>query len=226
MTLHALSAAFANSSDAFFLSALAGALTGVIVGGTVTAWASYVLARRMFRNQVLDHARKELKAPLGAYMDWLTTVSGEFAIWKTDLLPSYIADSNQDTFQLNRMRKLFVDPRNSQWLARLEEYDAILPKFTGAIKAMWMRQSEISEHFNRVFASLESDPPDAVNAGERIESLAFEQGQLVSDFLYQLQYECLRSVASRKPKSPRDLVKPRIVRTSWGNVKMVSPKEF
>jgi hypothetical protein len=215
-----------NGQGPFLASAVAGGLLGSLIGGIASGWAAYAFARRMFRNRVLDHARKEIKAPMGAYMEWLTQVSGEFAVWKTELLPSFLADSSQDQFQLNRMRKLFVDQRNSLWLARVEEYDAILPDFAPAIKAMWIRQTEIGETFDRVFRNLEADPPEAVQAGERIETLSFEQGQLVSDFLYQLQYECLRDVARRKPKVPRDVVKPRIVRTSFGRVRMVTPKEY
>lgn len=209
-----------------FLSAVLGALAGTLIGGLASAWAAYAFARRMFRNKVLDHARKEIKGPLGAYVEWLTTVSGEFALWKADLLPSYLADSGQDQFELNRMRKLFVDQRNALWITRLEEYDAILPAFAPAITALWIRQTEIAQTFDAVFRNLESDPPEAVRAGERIETLAFEQSQLVSDLLHQLQYECLKAVAKRKPKAPRDLVKPRIVRTGFGRVQVVSPKEF
>lgn len=226
MFIQSLSHAFQQDQGTFLASAIVGGLVGSLIGGLASAWAAYTFAQRMFRNKVLDHARKEIKAPLGAYMEWLTTVSGEFALWKTELLPSFLADSGQDQFELNRMRKLFVDQRNALWLARLEEYDAILPSFSPAIKSMWIRQTEISESFDQIFRTLESDPPEAVRAGERIETLAFEQGQLVSDFLYQVQYECLRSVAKRKPRTPRDLVKPRIIRTSFGQVRLVSPKEF
>ena len=226
MLLSTIGNVLLQDRETFLASAVIGGLLGSLLGGLASAWAAYAFARHMFRNKVLDHARKEIKAPLGAYMEWLTTVSGEFALWKTELLPSFLADSGQDQFELNRMRKLFVDQRNTLWVARLEEYDAILPKFSSAIKAMWIRQTEISESFDHIFRNLEVDPPEAVNAGERIETLAFEQGQLVSDFLYQLQYECLRSVAKRKPRIPRDLVKPRIIRTSFGQVRLVSPKEF
>lgn len=162
--------------------------------------------------------------PLSGYMEWLTTVSGEFALWKTDLLSAYIPDSSQDQFELNRMRKLFVDQRNQFWLSKLEEYDTLLEKFNPAIKAMWFRQMELHQTFSKVFKSLESDPPEAVNAGERIEALAFEQGQLVTDFLYHLQYECLRSVATAKPRAPKNIIKPRIVRTAMGRIKVVLPK--
>lgn len=215
-----------QGQEAFLTSAVLGGLLGSLAGGIASGWAAFAFARRMFRNKVLDHARKEIKAPLCAYMEWLATVSGEFALWKTGLLPSYLQDSRQDQFELNRMRKLFVDQRNSLWMARLEEYDAILPSFASVSKAMWIRQTEIAGNFDRVFLNLETDPPEAAKAGERLETLAFEQGQLVSDFLYQLQYECLRSVARRKPRSPRDQVKPRIVRTSLGRVRLVSPKEY
>lgn len=226
MVWHTLGDAFLQGKEAFLASAVLGGLVGSLAGGMASAWFAYAFARRLFRNQVLDHARKELKAPLGAYMEWLATVSGEFAVWKSELLPSFLPDSGQDQFELNRMRKLFVDQRNSLWMARLEEYDAILPSFASVSKAMWIRQTEIAGNFDRVFLNLETDPPEAAKAGERLETLAFEQGQLVSDFLYQLQYECLRSVARRKPRSPRDQVKPRIVRTSLGRVRLVSPKEY
>lgn len=215
-----------QGQNTFLASAFGGALIGTLIGGLSSGWAAYAFARRIFRNKVLDHARKEIKAPVNAYLEWLTQISGEFAVWKSELLPSFLADSSQDQFQLNRMRKLFVDQRNSLWLARIEEYEAILPKFASAVKTLWIRQAQIAETFDRVFRNLESDPPEAVRAGERIETLAFEQSQLLSDFLYQLQYECLRDVARRKPKTPRDIVKPRIVRTSFGRVRVVEPKVY
>jgi hypothetical protein len=209
-----------------FLAAIVlGVLLGTLIGGIATASAAYAFALRMFRNQVLDHARKEIKGPLGAYAEWLTAVSGEFALWKADLLPSFLPDSGQDQFELNRMRKLFVDQRNAQWIARLEEYDAILPAFAPAITALWVRQTEIAQAFDAVFRNLEADPPEAVRAGGRLETLAFEQTQLVSDFLHQLQYECLRAVARRKPRAPGNLVKPRMVRTRFGTVQIASPRE-
>ncbi|GEM_PF-3048896 len=209
----------------FLFSAALGALAGSLAGGLASALVAYVFARRLFKSRVLDQARKDITVPVSAYMEWLTVVSGEFALWKTDLLPAYIAESAQDQFELNRMRKLFVDQRNALWLSKLEEYDTLLAKFNSAIKAMWMRQMELHEGFSRVFKSLEDDPPDAVKAGERIETLAFEQGQLVSDFLYHLQYECLRSVATAKPRTPKNLIKPRIIRTPSGRIRLVTPED-
>lgn len=208
----------------FWTSAIVGGIFGSLIGGMAAAVFAYVFSRRLFKSKVLDNARKDIKVPMSGYIEWLTTVAGEFALWKTDLLPAYIPDSSQDQFELNRMRKLFVDQRNQLWLSKLEEYDTLLEKFNPAIKAMWFRQMELHEAFSKVFKCLESDPPEAVKTGERIESLAFEQCQLVSDFLYHLQYECLRSVATARPRAPKDIVKPRIVRTGFGRIKVVSPK--
>jgi hypothetical protein len=213
-----------ESGESVFLgAAIVGGVLGSLIGGLAAAVTTYIFSQRLFKSKVLDNARKDIKGPLSAYMEWLTTVSGEFALWKTDLLPAYLPDSSQDQFELNRMRKLFVDQRNQLWLSKLEEYDTLLEKFNPAIKAMWFRQAELHEGFSMVFKSLESDPPEAVKAGERIESLAFEQGQLVSDFLYHLQYECLRSVATARPRTPKNIVKPRIVRTVLGRIRVVTP---
>lgn len=204
-------------------SAILGALAGALVGGLTSAWAAYALALRMFRNQVLDQARKEIRGPMGLYLEWLTAVSADFALWKADLIPAYLPDSGKDQYELNRMRKLYVDPRNTLWLSRLEEYDAILPRFRQVIKELWIRQAALNRGFDTVFRNLETDPPEAMKAGEHLESMAFEQIQLVSDFLHQLQYECLRSIATRHPRPPRDIVKPRIIRTAFGRIKVVSP---
>jgi hypothetical protein len=210
----------------FLVSAGVGALVGTLIGGMAATLTGYVFARKLFKSKILDQARKDITVPMSAYMDWLTTVSGEFALWKTDLLPAYLTESSQDQFELNRMRKLFVDQRNSLWLSKLEEYDTLLAKFNPAIKAMWLRQMEIHEGFSQVFKSLEPDPPEAVKAGESVETLAFEQGQLVSDVLYHLQYECLRSVASAKPRTPKNIIKPRIIRTPLGSIRLVTPKPY
>jgi hypothetical protein len=187
----------------FLVSAIFGALVGSLIG---------------------DQARKEITIPLSAYREWLTTVTGEFSLWNTDLLPAFISDSSQDQFELNRMRKLYVDSRNSVWLSKLEEYDTMLAKFNPSIKAMWMQQQEINDRFSQVLSNLEKDPPESVKAGKRLETFAFEQGQLVSDFLYHLQYECLRSVATAKPGMPKIIVKPRIIRTGIGKIRIVTPK--
>ncbi len=212
-------------SNEFLGTALFGGLVGSLMGGMAAAVTTYLFSRKLFKSKVLDNARKDIKIPLSAYMEWLTTVAGEFALWKTDLIPAYIPDSAQDQFELNRMRKLFVDQRNQFWLAKLEEYDTLLEKFNPAIKEMWFRQMELQDGFSRVFKTLESDPPEAVKAGERIETLAFEQGQLVSDFLYHLQYECLRSIATARPRTPKNIIKPRIVRTAMGRIRVVTPKD-
>ena len=215
-----------GAGSAFLASAILGGLLGGLLAGLGSICAAYLFARKLFRSKILDLARREIKEPLAEYMEWLTAVAGEFSLWRTDLLPAFLADSTKDLSELNRMRKLFVDRRNSQWLTKLEEYDTILHKFNPVIKAMWFRQADIGEGFHTVFRSLEADPSEAVKAGDRIEALAFEQLQLLSDFLYQLQYECLRSVAASKPRVPKDLIKPRIVRTSFGRIRLVVPKVF
>lgn len=202
---------------------LAAALTGGMAGGLAASAASHFLAKRLFRCKVLDHARKDIKVSISAYMEWLATVSGSFAFWKTDLQPAYVPDSAQDQFELNRMRVLFVDQRGQLWLSKLEEYDALLGKFAHAVKDLWMRQVEIQHGFADVFRFMESDPPLAVQAGERIQNIAFDQVQLLADFLYLLQFECLRSVAGGKPRAPRDLTRPRIVLNFWGRIKVVRP---
>jgi hypothetical protein len=207
----------------FLVSGLLGSLLGSLVGGLFSAWAAYVFGRRLFRHRILDHAREDIRRPMDGYMQWLTAVSGEFSLWRTSLLPSYIPDSPEDEFQLNRMRKLFVDQRNSLWFSKLEEYDTLLAKFQPAVKAMWDRQADLNAGFDRVFGLIESDPPEAVRMGESLGELAFEQSQLASDFLYQLQYECMRSVASRKPRPPKDLLKPRIIRTAFGRIRVAVP---
>jgi hypothetical protein len=214
-----------SAQNVFLLAALFGGVIGSLIGGLAAALTAYWFSRRLFKSKVLDNARKDIKAPLSAYTEWLTTVSGEFAQWKTDLLGAFLPDSSQDQFELNRMRKLFVDQRNQLWITKLEEYDTLLEKFNPAIKVLWFRQMELQESFSLVFNCMESDPPAAIAAGEKIEELAFEQCQLVSDFLYHLQYECLRSVASARPRAPRDIIKPRIVRTVTGRIKVALPKD-
>jgi hypothetical protein len=210
-----------DQGGSVFLSA---ALMGGMSGGLGGAALAYFFSRRLFRSQVMREALQEIREPLAAYMDWLATVSGEFSLWKSDLLPAFVPDSPQDQFELNRMRKLFVDQRNQRWMDVLEAYDTLLARFTPAIKSMWLRQAELHEAFSRIFRNLESDPPEAARGGERLANLAFEQNQLVSDFLYHLQYECLKPVASARPRKPKALLKPRIVRTAWGRIKVVGPK--
>jgi hypothetical protein len=212
-----------NAGGVFLLSGVVGGLVGGLLAGFAAAVATYIFSRKLFKSKILDHARREIKEPLGAYMEWLTNVAGEFSLWKADLLPAFLSDSTRDIQELNRMRRLFVDQRNSLWLSKLEEYDTLLHKFNPVIRGMWFRQMEINECFNQVFRCLESDPPEALQAGEKIETLAFEQCQLTTDFLYQLQYECLRTVAARKRRMPRDQVKPRIVRTHFGRIKLMIP---
>lgn len=208
----------------FVHSALVGALLGSLVGGLFTVLIAHRFGRRLFRHRVLDRARRDIRGPMDNYQQWLAAVSGEFSLWRTSLLPAYVPDLPEDEFELNRMRKLFVDERNALWLAKLEEYGTLLRKFTPAVKALWTRQSELNAGFDEVFRLIESDPPEAARMGESLGELAFEQSQLVSDFLYQLQVECLRSVAAGKPRPPKDLIKPRIIRTAFGRIRVVFPE--
>lgn len=210
-----------DRSGSVFLSA---ALMGGMSGGLGGAALAYFFSRRLFRSQVMREALQEIREPMSSYMDWLETVSGEFSLWKADLLPAFVPDSPQDQFELNRMRKLFVDRRSQRWLDVLEAYDTLLARFTPAVNAIWSRQAELHEAFSRIFKNLESDPPEAARGGQLIENLAFEQNQLVSDFLYHLQYECLKPAASARPRKPKAPIKARIVRTAWGRIKVVGPK--
>src|SRR3954454_3915397 len=93
-----------NGGALFLTTAIIGALLGSLAGGLFSAWAAYSFGRRLFRHRVLDHARQDIKEPMDAYLEWLTAVAGEFSLWRTSLLPSYVPDSPQDEFELNRMR--------------------------------------------------------------------------------------------------------------------------
>jgi hypothetical protein len=203
---------------------LASALMGGLFGGTFGALLAYHFSRRLFRSQVMRAALEDIRGPLSAYAEWLATVSGEFSLWKGDLLPAFLPDSERDQFELNRMRKLFVDQRSQRWSDKLEEYDTLLARFGAAAGALRVRQAGLHQAFADAFKNLEADPPEAARIGGRIESLAFEQMQLVSDFLYHLQYECLRPIADARPRAPRHVSKPRIVRTAFGKIKVVAPK--
>jgi hypothetical protein len=203
---------------------LASALLGGLFGGTLGALLAYLFSRRLFKSEVMRDALRDIRAPLAAYGEWLTTVSGEFSLWKADLLPAFLPDSERDQFELNRMRKLFVDQRSQRWLDKWEEYDSLLAKFGRAAQAIRLRQAGLHQAFAEVFRNLESDPPEAARAGGRIENLAFEQIQLVSDFLYHLQYECLRPIATARPRAPNSIAKPRIVRTAFGKIKVIAPE--
>ena len=202
---------------------LPAALAGGLAGGVAAALCAYGFSRRLFKSGVMREILGDVKPALSDYMEWLATVSGEFSLWKADLLPAFVPDSPRDQFELNRMRQLFVDQRHQRWLDQLEAYDTVLAKFTPAIKAIWLRQAGLMETFARVFRDLEADPPEAAQAGGLIENLAFEQNLLVSDLLYHWQYECLRPVASARPRSPKAVLKPRIMRTAWGRIKVILP---
>ena len=89
-------------------------------------------------------------------------------------------------------------PRDGRFLEKVGSYNPLLPK-DGATPRVQLK-------------------------AERIAELAFEQCQLVSDFLYHLQYECLRAVATARPRAPKEIVKPRIVRTALGGIRVVSPQ--
>lgn len=205
---------------------LPAALLGGLCGGIGGALLAYAFSRRLFKSGILRDALRDIRGPVAAYQEWLKAVAGEFSIWKTDLLPAFLPDSPRDQFEVNRMRRLFVDLRGQGWLDKLEEYDTVLAKFQPAVRAIGMRQAALQDAFAEAFKNLETDPPEAARAGERIEILAFEQMQLVSDLLYHLQYECLRPVATARPRAPASFAKPRIVRTVWGKIRVVGPEGF
>ncbi len=203
-----------------FWGGLAGMLAGLILGGFLTIWVAYRLSRRVFRTRVLEMARRELREPLHAYMDWLNSVSAEFSIWKSTLLPTFIAESNRDQVELNRMRKLFVDPRNTVWMQRLEEFDAVLGRFRDAVNGLWRRQILISEHFDALFHAIDTDAAESVSRAESLEDIAFDQAQLVGDFLYHLQYESLQGIADSPPKHTGIRRTARIRRTRFGRIEL------
>lgn len=207
-----------QSLAGFIGAAIGSAFTGIL--GLSGVW---IMSKRLHRMRVLDHARRDLKGPVAEYIDWLHALGGEFPLWRQDLLPVFRADSPRDQFELNRMRKLFVDPRSSTWFARLEEYEGLLGKFSQVIQAIWHRQAEIGERFHRVLSRIGDQPAMALNAAEQIEALAFEQAQLASDFMDHLQYECLKSVIGRGPRSGIGPRKVKIVRTALGNIRLEEP---
>jgi hypothetical protein len=202
---------------------------GLALGGMVTGLLSllafWLLAKRLQRLRILDHTRLELKGPVIDYIDWLHAISGEFPQWRRDLIPGFQMQSGRDQFELNRMRKLFVDPRSSTWFARLEEYELLLAKFGEVIQKMWRHQAEIGERFHRVLSQVESHSAAASKAAEELEELAFEQSQLAHEFMDHLQYECLKPFAPRKLNS-RQSRHNRIRRTAMGNIKIVEPAYF
>jgi hypothetical protein len=203
-----------------FWGGLAGMFAGLLIGGFLTIWVAYRLSRRVFRTRVLELARRELREPLHGYMDWLNSVSAEFSIWKSTLLPTFVAESSRDQVELNRMRKLFVDPRNTVWMQRLEEFDAVLGRFRDAVNGLWRRQMLISEHFNTLFQAIDGDAAESVARAESLEDLSFDQAQLVADFLYHLQYESLKGVADSPPKRTGFHRSARIRRTRFGRIEL------
>lgn len=209
------------------LSPIFSSLVGALVGGTLTAVtgliAMWILSKRLHRMRVLDHARRELRAPMVDYVDWLHALSGEFPLWRRELIPLYRPHLARDQHELNRLRRLFVDPRSSTWFARLDEYSILLDKFDTVVRTMWRQQADIGERFHRVLASIEEDPNAALKAAEELEEIAFEQAQLASEFMDHLQYECLKSVVGRKPRQADGKRKLRIERTSMGGIRLVQP---
>ena len=199
-----------------FWMVFASVTAGTLLGGLASCLAAYVFARRLSRIRVLDRFRQEIKETLSAYVDWLGAVAGEFSLWKIHLLPCFLPYSEKDQFELSRMRQLYVDRRNAAWMAKLEEDDLILGKFQAPIRELWSRQSELGDHFILAFKYLESDPPEAARAGEKLEAMAFEQSQAVSDFRYQLQYECLRGLATGYPPAAREPLRIPMPRNTVG----------
>jgi hypothetical protein len=208
-----------------FACVLIGVFCGILSAGIFMAAAVHLYSRRLFRWRVLDEVRRELRDPLMDYVDWLHEVSAQSSAWKGSLMQSFAALGARDPHEVNRLRRLFIDPRSQAWFDRLEEYETVLGRFRNAVKELWIRQVQIQEHFNSVLRLLESSPTEAAEFGRILEHLAFEQSQLVSDFLYHLQYECLKSVADAAPKSVKKArgKKTRLERTSMGRIRPVSP---
>jgi hypothetical protein len=198
-----------ESAPASFL--LIGFFCGILITGALFALIVHLYSMRMFRWRILDEVRRELRDPLTAYVDWLHAVSAEFSIWKAGLLPGFAAHNAHDQYELNRLRRLFVDPRGQSWFSRLEEYEPVLGRFRKSAKDLWLRQAQIHEQFQRIFHLLDQNPRAASEAGHWLENLAFEQSQSVSQFVYHMQYECLKSVADSRSKVLKQRAKPQPV---------------
>lgn len=205
------------------LELMAAFLGGALLSGLFLAMAVHFYSLRIFRWRVLDEVRRELRDPLNRYVEWLHAVSAEFSVWKNGFLLRYAANNPLDQQELNRLRRLFIDARGQSWFNRLEEYEPVLGRFRKAAKELWIRQAQIHEQFHLVFRQLEQNPSAASESGHSLENLAFAQSQLVSDFLYHLQYECLKAVADSKPKAGRGVVKPRLERTFLGHIRVAEP---
>ncbi len=223
MDLHFLLPAWLWMPSSHPMAGFIGAVLGSALTGAIGLTGVWIMSKRLHRMRVLEYARRDLKGPVAEYIDWLHTLGGEFPLWRQDLLPVYRSDSARDQFELNRMRKLFVDPRSSTWFARLEEYEGLFGKFSRVIQAIWHRQAEIGERFHRVLSRISDQPALALNAAEQIEVLAFEQAQLVSDFMEHLQFECLKSVVGQRPGRSIGPRKVKIVRTVLGNIRLEEP---
>jgi|GEM_PF-5290416 len=185
---------FASSAWPYF----AGAVSGGLLSGALSLLGVWWMSKRLHRMRVLDHARRELKGPVGDYIEWLHALGAEFPAWRKGLIPSFQPGNNRDEYEINRMRKLFVDARSSAWFGKLEEYDFLLGKFSPVINAMWARQAEIGERFHRVLSRIGQWPQLSIEAAEQLEGFAFEQAQLASVFIGQVQSECLKSVVGGK----------------------------
>lgn len=204
-------------------AALVSGLVSSVLTSLLALAAVWFMSKRLHRMRVLDHARRELRPPMVDYVDWLHALNGEFPLWRRELIPLYRPHLARDQNELNRLRRLFVDPRSSTWFARLNEYGPMLEKFDAVIATMWRQQADIGERFHRVLTGIEADPEASLRAAEELEVIAFEQAQLVAEFMEHLQYECLKSVIGRKPLRTDAQRKLRIERTSLGGIRMAQP---
>jgi hypothetical protein len=223
MVFSTLRQAWSNLGNSATLAWALPAILGGFVTGCICLIGVWLMSKKLHRMRVLDHVRRELKGPVIEYIDWLHTIAGEFPNWRRDLISGFRPQSAQDQFELNRMRKLFVDPRSTLWFARLEEYESLLGKFSRVIQGIWLRQAEIGECFHRILSGIESNTALANQAANKIEKLAFEQAQLASDFIDHLQYECLKSVMGRPPKRTATAPTAKIVRTLLGSLRIDEP---
>ncbi len=187
----------------YIICLISGLFCGVLLAGAVFAATSHFYSLRIFRWQILDEIRRELRNPMAAYVEWLHAVSAEFSVWKNDFLPHFMPENARDRYELNRLRSLYVDPRGQLWSHRLEEYAPVLQKFQRELAKLKIRQTQIHGDFYAVFQFLDQHPPMAVEPAQRLENLAFEQSQLVGEFMHRLQHDFLTAISAPHPHATK-----------------------
>lgn len=200
----------------------------IVVVGWIVAYLFNVRAQnKLFKNQVLNDARREIVAAIRDYEDWLGHVHVEILSHQLDLtMEGYGFPPNWQQ-KMFAFRELAVSGKWIPWLTRLEEHEILFPETHECRAQLMNRQETIREKITDPLMMTVS-PEQWKSAMEKVKNdknILFDQITLMEDLRNHIQNICLSSITGNKipERKPLDPSYPRISLDPRGNLQVIEP---